>query len=87
MVAVAAVALTIGMALGGIRLKRRRDRHLLHAEMHQSHVDLTRKKGKGRPGPFASRLIEYHASMARRYRHAARHPWLPVEPEPPAPEP
>jgi hypothetical protein len=87
MVAVALVALTIGIALGGIRLKRQRDRHLLHAALHQSHVDLARKIKKGSPGPLASRLIEYHASMARRYRHAARYPWLPVEPEPPAPEP
>jgi hypothetical protein len=78
--------LTFGMALGGIRLMRQRDRHLLHAALHQSHVDLASKKGKGRTGPLASRLIEYHASMGRRYRHAARYSSLPVEPDPPAPE-
>jgi hypothetical protein len=28
----------------------------------------------------------YHAAMARKYRRAARYPWLPVEPDPPAPK-
>jgi hypothetical protein len=85
MVAVAVVAVTFGMTLGGIRLKRQRDRHLLHAALHQSPVDRARKRGGGRSNPLDSRLIEYHASMARRYRHVARYPWLPVEPDPPAP--
>jgi hypothetical protein len=31
------------------------------------------------------RKIDYHAAMARKYRAAARHPWLPVEPDPPEP--
>jgi hypothetical protein len=31
--------------------------------------------------------IPYHAAMARKYRHAARYPWLPVEPDPPNPAP
>jgi hypothetical protein len=29
---------------------------------------------------------DYHASLARKYEHAARYPWLPVEPDPPEPE-
>jgi hypothetical protein len=33
-----------------------------------------------------SRLAGYHAAMARKYRHAARYPWLPVESDPPEPE-
>ena len=28
----------------------------------------------------------YHASLRRKYEHAARYPWLPVEPDPPEPE-
>jgi hypothetical protein len=41
--------------------------------------------------PFATedkqwRPVEWHDSMARKYEHAARYPWLPVEPDPPAPE-
>jgi hypothetical protein len=27
----------------------------------------------------------YHAALARKYRYAASHPWLPVEPDPPEP--
>jgi hypothetical protein len=30
-------------------------------------------------------VIPYYAAMARKYRHAIRYPWLPVEPDPPAP--
>jgi hypothetical protein len=33
------------------------------------------------------RKMEYHAAMARKYRHVARFPWLPVEPDPPEPLP
>jgi hypothetical protein len=33
------------------------------------------------------RKLEYHAAMARKYRHVARFPWLPVEPDPPEPLP
>ena len=32
------------------------------------------------------RWTSYHTAMARKYRHAARYPWLPVEPDPPPPE-
>ena len=31
------------------------------------------------------RLIEWHESMARKYEHAARYPWLPVALDPPPP--
>lgn len=30
--------------------------------------------------------IAYHTAMVRKYRHAARYPWLFVEPDPPEPE-
>jgi hypothetical protein len=29
----------------------------------------------------------WHTQMAEKYRRAARYPWLPVEPDPPKPEP
>ena len=32
------------------------------------------------------RISSYHAAMAAKYRHTARFPWLPVEPDPPEPE-
>ncbi len=31
------------------------------------------------------KLAKYHYDMARKYEHAARYPWLPVEPDPPEP--
>jgi hypothetical protein len=34
----------------------------------------------------ADQEIGYYTAMARKYRHASRYPWLPVEPDPPAPE-
>ena len=30
-------------------------------------------------------VLRYHARMARKYEHAARYPWLSVEPDPPKP--
>jgi hypothetical protein len=35
---------------------------------------------------YFSHLASYQAAMARKYRHAADRPWLPVEPDPPPPE-
>ena len=29
---------------------------------------------------------DHHASLARKYEHAALYPWLPVEPDPPEPD-
>ena len=37
-------------------------------------------------GRLSKRGIAYHSAMARKYRHAARYPWLPIEPDPPEPE-
>jgi hypothetical protein len=34
---------------------------------------------------WLERRISYNAAMARKYRHAARYPWLPIEPDPPPP--
>jgi hypothetical protein len=33
------------------------------------------------------RLAAYHADLRCKYEYAARYPWLPVEPDPPPPEP
>jgi hypothetical protein len=31
-------------------------------------------------------MIAHFADLRRKYEHAARYPWVPVEPDPPAPE-
>ena len=36
---------------------------------------------------YLRRMSEWHAALARKYRHAARYPWLPVEPDLPRPDP
>jgi hypothetical protein len=33
------------------------------------------------------RSMDYHAAMARKYRHVAVFPWLAIEPDPPEPVP
>ena len=33
-----------------------------------------------------SRLVDHHVAMTSKYRRATRYPWLPVGPDPPAPE-
>jgi hypothetical protein len=32
------------------------------------------------------RLAEYYSDLRRKYEHAARYPWLPVDPDRPAPQ-
>lgn len=34
-----------------------------------------------------ARLAEFHERLARKYQYAARYPWFPVDPDPPAPKP
>ena len=31
-------------------------------------------------------LVDFHNRMSKKYEHAARYPWLPVDPDPPDPE-
>jgi hypothetical protein len=31
-------------------------------------------------------VASWHEALAEKYRHTARYPWLPVEPDPPGPE-
>jgi hypothetical protein len=33
-----------------------------------------------------AKVATWHEAMARKYREAARYPWLPIEPDPPEPE-
>src|SRR5262245_42079777 len=36
--------------------------------------------------PISPALSDWHHSLAATYRYAARHPWLPVPPDPPPPK-
>jgi hypothetical protein len=40
-----------------------------------------------RGSPARLEMADYHARMRRKWEYAAMRPWLPVEPDPPRPEP
>jgi hypothetical protein len=81
MIAVAVV----GLAMGGDRLERRRDDFLVLAQYHAAEEAFRRGVGRRVRHPLLPRMIEHAAALARKYRHAARHPWLPVAPDRPEP--
>jgi|SRR5215467_5754768 len=94
MIAVAVVALICAAA---VILRERKERFGRIARRHWHAVELSSLVGHadmlGTPRfpreTFAlrrKRVIDWHREMARKYRGAARHPWLPVEPDPPKPE-
>jgi hypothetical protein len=88
-----------GLVLGGIALKRRRDRLLARAEACREQAELWAYARESWPwmiyyldqasnGPesawaFGTARLEYWTRMERKYRRAARNPWLPVAPDPP----
>jgi hypothetical protein len=47
---------------------------------------LERAEGFDRDAVTDQRLRAYYGQMSRKYERAASYPWLPVEPDPPAPE-
>ena len=89
MVAVGVVALTVT----SVRLRERSLAYRRQAEHHAwlaassdfVVVDMGGMYGDNY-GRLSKRGIAYHAAMARKYRQAARNPWLPVEPDPPEPD-
>jgi hypothetical protein len=88
---VVAVA-TAGLVLGAMRLADRRAYFLTRAEVEADRAD---DYAHGRaclsdeydvPGMY-ERLRDHYLGLARKYRFAARRPWLPVEPDPKPPRP
>jgi hypothetical protein len=80
MVAVAIIGSALGITI------ERRERSRWIAAHHRAAVPKLLPRIK----PFGMedkrwRLLEWHGSMARKYEHAARYPWLPVAPDPPEP--
>lgn len=61
----------------------------LKAEEHRASLapinDVVRAAANLHVGPDG-RLAAYHAALRLKYEYAARHPWLPVPPDPPPPK-
>jgi hypothetical protein len=87
MIAVLVFGLGMGAIVGGDQLKRRRNYFLYRARFHALTVDVWKEAGWPALDPSDRPIIEYDAAMARKYWRAARYPWLPVEPDPPDPDP
>ena len=90
MVAVAIIALGCAVLASLIErrraylIERRRERFARIADRHIS-VFLTPAQVRDPERRSAERL-DWHGKMADKYLHAARYPWLPVEPDPPKPK-
>jgi hypothetical protein len=90
-----ASALTALVLWGGRTLLERRGRFEKRAQGEamaalreiMGHVYRT-SPGTTSPQPLFTDFpkVRYHNSLSEKYHFAARHPWLPVEPDPPAPE-
>ncbi len=79
MVAVAIVACICWASL----LIERRRRFLIIAGSHRM-PDARFLWNRG--ADYELRLVRWHDEMQAKYEFAAAHPWLPVAPDPPAPE-
>jgi len=66
------------------RLQRYGHREPVRSRLEDLKVRLDRSR---RNLALWTNRIAYYRAMAHKYQHAARYPWLPVEPDPPAPRP
>ncbi|WP_406699785.1 hypothetical protein V5E97_13110 [Singulisphaera sp. Ch08] len=98
MVLVAVVGLVLATGIGVNRLWQRRPAYVRLALKHNwREQELRYAVSEGRefrssvaatPARIAEmrRLAEHEATLAHKYLHAARYPWLPVSPDPPEPK-
>ncbi len=93
MVVVAIIGLVIGIGVEG---QRRRERYVRLARQHAIIREDLHKflmiippadsvQFFGDRQAIADR-VGYHGRMKMKYENAARHPWFPVEPDPPEPD-
>ncbi len=87
---VATAAWRVGIAERGLARLGRASRRDQSAEARgfQSAIQGWRSKEKAyrRFVEWHERGLAHHAMLRRKYGHAANHPWLPVAPDPPAPD-
>jgi tetratricopeptide (TPR) repeat protein len=89
MILVAVTAVSLGLPLEGLRLKRNRDERLdkanFHAVAELGYLQRTRLE-PGRAAKLAE-YAAYHAALKRKYLEASDRLWGSVEPDPLPPEP
>jgi hypothetical protein len=94
MIALAAVAIPLA-AWDAVFMTRLRRLDFEHRAL--DHADLARVYGRDvdeppviycfdLPPPRSPTKAAYHAALVRKWTKAAQQPWLPVEPDPPAPK-
>jgi len=87
MLVVVVVAMLIGGAIGGYRIRQRRRYFDLLVQVHESRADFCTSFRDHHVDPsFMDRVADHERAIARKYRHGARYPWLSVEPDPPWPK-
>jgi hypothetical protein len=89
MVAVAIVGIVLGpLVYLGRRSSRFRQISWVHERaMTDGAIEAARLKRRGDPrSKLAYARADYHQALWLKYFRAARHPWLPIEPDPPEPE-
>src|SRR4051794_22335981 len=83
MVAVAVVAVALGLALWGVRMLRLRAEYLAHAALFAREEAAMRKVAEFEPVGFTARFNLKRVAMMRNmrlyYERLARYPWLPDE--------
>ena len=82
MVAVAIMGIAFGMIDRHYRFKKMANHHLSELRC----LDIEQSLDIKRPSPFFLALVDYHASLSKKYAKAARYPWLLVGPDPPEPK-
>jgi hypothetical protein len=89
MIAVAVVGIVLGpLVYLGQRSRRFGQISRVHVRaMSDGAIEAAKLKRRGDPrAKLAYARADYHQAMWLKYFHAARYPWLPVEPDPPVPE-
>jgi hypothetical protein len=83
MVAVAIVAVVLGVGL----LKKRRDERLkrlaFYSGLEHKYTARAQASTSGRLGNAGQERLDYFRAMRRKWEWAASHPWESVEPDPP----
>jgi hypothetical protein len=94
MIAVAVLGIAFGGLAGLLRMGQRTQRLRAVAREHRHREIVNRltlqglvMHGAASPGVERHRVLtDYHHELNLKYEYAARHPWLPVTPDPPEPK-